>query len=322
MKHTIKSISPQGIYDYISNSVEGQEQAKRAISSAMFLHFTRSMALGITGRQFKKSNALLLGPSGSGKTLIVREAIKAVSELSGYRMAPALEIDCTSLSARGWEGEHIEEMIEAHYKEHWKDEFAFKSSVIFLDEIDKMCMPAVGKGGTDHNRSTQYGLLKIVEGMELLISNGHIKVDTSNIMFVFAGNFPQIRHYRNSLDKPAMGFTDTGVKSVDIDLHKQLEAGGMITQLVGRISHIGELQALDKKQLRAILVKHILPEYIDMFDFLGYELTLSNYYIRKIVDEAADKGTGARGLQSALDRTLESDIFAMDYMCLKPEDLT
>lgn len=311
-------ISPKKINEYIGESVVGQKQARRVISTAMFLHFARCMSLGMGGKQFKKSNSLLMGPSGSGKTLIVREAIKAVGEISKYKMAPLLEIDCTSLSARGWEGDDVQDLLEEHYRANWRDKFALASTVVFLDEVDKMCMPAVGKSGTDHNRKTQYGLLKIVEGMKLPVAKDQ-HLDTSSMMFVFAGNFPQIRHLAAARAKPAMGFSGE-IQPPVVDLHQQLEKGGMITQLVGRISSIGELDRLDRKQLRSILVDHILPEYKEMCDFLGYDMQASNYYIRKMVDEADSKGTGARGLQSAVDKWLEDDIYNMKFECPFPGD--
>lgn len=316
MKHII---SPELIHAVIDQTVIGQDQAKKVISMAMFMHFARTAFLAKSKKPFKKSNPLLLGPSGNGKTLLVRAASKAVRELSGYGIAPILEVDCTGLTSKGWAGDDLSDLLQSHYRKHFKQRAAFDSTVVFLDEIDKLCMPQVGKGGTDHNRATQYGLLKAVEGMKITLE-GDIDIDTGGMMFVFAGNFPQIRHNLAKRDKLSMGFGATDVaKKKKVDVHQQLEEGGMITQLVGRISTVGRLDKLTKKELRQILVGHVIPEYKDLIDFLNHDLTISDYHLRKIVEEAYDKGTGARGLQAAVDAHIQKMMYHVSIECLQED---
>ena len=83
------------------------------------------------------------------------------------------------------------------------------------------------------------------------------------------------------------------------------------------ISALKELNNLTKKELRQIVIEQILPEQIATWDFMGYELKLSEYKISKLVNEAHNKGTGARGLQAALDKSLEKATFNLQKVILK-----
>ena len=143
-------------------------------------------------------------------------------------------------------------------------------------------------------------------------SNG---VNTAPMLFIFAGNFPQIRHERTSRNKPSVGFTDTKDRTNcrQTDLHQQLEDGGMVTQLVGRISRIAELEALSRTALKEILKTQILPDFQSTWKFMGKNLKVSNYMINKIVDNAYEKGIGARGLRAGLDEHLETELFNLKF---------
>lgn len=311
----MKKFSPRDIYDYLNERVEGQDEAKKTVSNALFLHYVRFFQRHELETDVPKSNLLLLGPSGNGKTHLMREACKAIPAITGYDLAPMIEIDCTSLTARGWEGDDLSDLLEQHIKDLGSNQAGIESTVVFLDEIDKLCLPGTGKGGTDHNRNTQYNLLKAVEGMEIQMPRRGKTIDTTNMLFVFAGNFAQIRAIRELEKKPSIGFNDvsqTGKKKA-LDIATELEKGGMATQLVGRISYIAELDKLSKKELMNILKRFILPERKATWDYMGYKLEISNYYLKKIVDQAYDKGTGARGLAAALDAHLEAELFDLTF---------
>ncbi len=305
------SISPKEIYEYVDQYVVGQHEAKVAISNCMFMHYVKCMQSISQKKAIAKTNLLLMGPSGSGKTLLVMQAAEALREITQVELAPFLEIDCTSLAAVGWEGNHIMGLLECHKDDCGLSPFGFETSVIFLDEFDKMCIPAIGSSGTDHNRNTQYNLLKVVEGV--VFARGTKKFDTSKMLFVFAGNFPQIRHRREKDSKPSMGFGGVDTQAAGMDVHTELEKGGVISQLVGRISQVAELHRLGKKELRDILVYQMIPEHAETWWFMGGELKVSDYHIRKIVAAAHKKGTGARGLQAGLDLYLSKELFKASF---------
>jgi len=307
-------LSPDLIYREIEKTVIGQHEAKRTVSIALFIHYVRIFQNLRDNMSINKSNMLIHGPSGNGKTLLIREGCEAVKTLTRYpAILPMLEVDCTTLTSSGWQGNNIDDLIGDHYENYFGDfEPLFpKSSVIFLDEIDKLCMPAVGSGGTDFNKMTQYNLLKAVEGTRFKNSARHV-VDTTEMLFVFAGNFPQIRKARDAAKK-GVGFQYNHATNVSPDQQLALQKAGMTTQLAGRISYVAELERLDRKDLTRVLKELIVPEKIDTWNYLDYDFKLSDYRVKLIVEEALDKKTGARGLLSAIDRHLEDEIFFMEF---------
>jgi len=302
-------ISPKLIYDKISTKVVGQDEAKKIVSTSMFLHWVRFCQSLRQGTKLKKSNILLTGPTGTGKTLIVREAAQAIRDLTGYPICPVLEVDCTELTGRGWEGESLTTLIKDLYKSTGSNDVTFASAVIFLDEFDKLCKSAISSSGTDHNKQTQYNLLKAVEGVKI---PGGTELDTSKMLFIFAGNFSEIREKRAAVNKQ-IGFSRDTLTLSQQDLHSELEAAGVSTQLVGRIAQVGELGELSKKELIEVLDRFLIPEYTNTWDFLGKKLKVKKSYKDEMVDRCFERKTGARGLQADLARHVEGELFNTEF---------
>jgi ATP-dependent Clp protease ATP-binding subunit ClpX len=304
-------ISPKQIYDEVSKTVIGQHEAKTIMANATFLHFTRIIRkmLGKAPPN-NNSNVMIMGPSGNGKTFLAKQCSEALRTITGYdKLCPFIEIDCTELSGRGWVGENITEIL-ANESKKYRDANIFESSIVFLDEFDKLCERATGKDGCDHNRNTQYNLLKTIEGCELTVSTQNFRADinTSGMLFVLAGNFASVRHNRKLKEK-VIGFEREIDKAKLMDKHQELEEAGMITQLVGRTSFVAEIEQLGKKELEVILKEQIYPEYKDMFQFLQKDLVLTDRTMKSIVKKAIKQNTGARSLKSYFLSHVEKELF-------------
>ncbi|XMA10318.1 hypothetical protein WAI453_003109 [Rhynchosporium graminicola] len=162
----------------------------------------------------EKSNLLLLGPSGVGKTYIL-------STLARILEVPFATVDCSSLTQAGYIGTDIESSIERLLLASSHSISKCESGIIFFDEVDKLAKPAVMTHGRDvSGEGVQQGLLKMIEGTTVTVSakgeknaknevaGGRLErgrdavqqqaqmgkteqytIDTTNILFVFAGAF-------------------------------------------------------------------------------------------------------------------------------------
>lgn len=319
MEDRNKKVSPKLIYDEVCKTVVGQDAAKKMIANVAFLHMVRYGQCLKEGKVLRKNNALLMGPTGTGKTFIVRETARALRKLTGLPLCPVLELDCTELSPRGWVGDSISELLNEHYDKNRDNMDAFNTTIVFLDEFDKICKPAISSSGTDHNRNTQYNLLKFIEGADLRGDKAHgpknTVIGTYHMLFVMAGNFSEVRRARATkaeLKDKTLGFGLAPEKDVDaefVDMHTELDKAGMATQLVGRTPFIGELTELQPTELRKILDDHLIPEYATTWKYLGKKLKVEEDAKEKIIQDCFRRKTGARGLQADLAKVLEDDIF-------------
>ena len=306
-------ISPKMIYDEISKDVVGQEEAKRVVSTGIYLHLLRFYLYGMKGILVPKPTMLLHGPSGCGKTFLIRKAIKAVGKfLENPYLMPLCEVDCSGLTPRGYVGENLHQLVydfEAQCSTSPSGLNYWPSAIFYLDEIDKACLRS-GRDG-EWARDIQYSILKLIEGgqMDLSTYNKSTKtVDMNGPLFIFSGNFPGIRHERETQKKPGMGFagpTNADEKTVQEELQK----AGMVTQLVGRIQLYGEVLQLTEKELLDISLNHICKDLNSLLKYAGIKLKNLEELSADAVKEAIKNGTGARGLYSCIMQSISTLLF-------------
>ena len=92
------------------------------------------------------------------------------------------------------------------------------------------------------------------------------------------------------------------------DLHKY----GLIPELVGRLPVIATVEALGEDDLVQILTEPrnaLVKQYTRMFELDGVRLTFQDEALRAMAREAMERGTGARGLRSIMERVLGPAMF-------------
>ena len=99
--------TPRELFEQLSEHVVGQEEAKRALSVAVYNHYKR-VSLGESADsgdvELAKSNIMLLGPTGSGKTLLAQTLARTLK-------VPFAIADATTLTEAGYVGEDVENIL-------------------------------------------------------------------------------------------------------------------------------------------------------------------------------------------------------------------
>ena len=318
--------TPHEIFDFLEQYVIGQENAKRALSVAVYNHYKRVRAMRRnedTGMEMTKSNILLLGPTGTGKTHLARTLARLLK-------VPFCIVDATALTEAGYVGEDVENILLRLIQEADGDIKKAERGIIYIDEIDKISRKGENASITRDvsGEGVQQALLKIIEGTTASVPpqggrkhphQDFIEINTSSILFIAAGAFAGL----DEIVKARLGQRSTGfgsdLKSVkehgDLfakvtpdDLHKF----GLIPEFIGRLPVITNVSALDVDDLARVLTEPknaILKQYQHLFELDGVKLTFTDEAIHAVAELAEKRGTGARSLSTLMERTLARTMF-------------
>ena len=320
--------TPHELYANLSEHVVGQEEAKRALSVAVYNHYKR-ISLGADAEEgdveLAKSNIMLLGPTGSGKTLLAQTLARTLQ-------VPVAIADATTLTEAGYVGEDVENILLKLITAADFDVPRAEIGIIYIDEIDKIARKAENLSITRDvsGEGVQQALLKIVEGCEASVppqgGRKHpqqelIHIDTTNILFILGGAFVGLADIvAQRVGKSGLGFAaelPESKKQAEAELLAQvlpedLNKYGMIPEFVGRIPVVTALSDLSEDDLVRILTEPknaLVKQYTKMFDFEDAQLVFEPEALRAIAHEAVEHGTGARGLRSICERVLQDVMY-------------
>ena len=323
--------TPHEIYDELSQYVMGQENAKRAMSVAVYNHYRRilsgndEVAEGAEQVEIAKSNILLLGPTGTGKTLLAQT-------LARFLEVPFAIADATSLTESGYVGEDVENILLKLITAADGDVARAEMGIVYVDEIDKIACKAENLSITRDvsGEGVQQSLLKILEGTQASVppqgGRKHpqqelIKIDTTNILFICGGAFVGLdKIVADRIGKKGIGFNSEVAHRVDehdVDLVSQvmpqdLHKFGMIPEFVGRLPVITTTKELTEEDLVRILTdpkNALVKQYKRIFELEGVELDFEPEALTEIARQALARKTGARGLRAICESTLQDAMF-------------
>lgn len=324
--------TPRELFEQLSEHVVGQEEAKRALSVAVYNHYKR-VSLGEAADsgdvELAKSNIMLLGPTGSGKTLLAQTLARTLK-------VPFAIADATTLTEAGYVGEDVENILLKLITAADFDIPRAEVGIVYIDEIDKIARKAENLSITRDvsGEGVQQALLKIVEGCEASVppqgGRKHpqqelIHIDTTNILFILGGAFvglPDIIAER--VGKTSIGFGSDmpeSKRAADAELLTQvlpedLHKFGMIPEFVGRIPVVTALKELSEEDLVRVLTEPknaLVKQYTVMFKYEDSDLVFEDDALTAIAERAIEHQTGARGLRSICEKAL------MDVMYELPE---
>jgi ATP-dependent HslUV protease ATP-binding subunit HslU len=160
------------------------------------------------------------------------------------------------------------------------------NGIVFLDEIDKICVRDGRSGGDVSREGVQRDLLPLIEGTTVSTKHGAVKTD--HILFIASGAF--------HIAKPS----------------------DLLPELQGRLPIRVELAALTRDDMRRILTEpeaSLIKQYVALMQTEGVTLDITDSAIDALADVAVAvnstvENIGARRLQTVMERVLDEISFA------------
>lgn len=312
-----KILTPEQIKTYLDEYVVGQDDAKIAISVAVYNHYKRINSKSKT--EIEKSNLLMVGSSGCGKTLTVKTIAKLFD-------LPYVIADATSLTEAGYVGEDAENLVKRLMQNADDDIERAQRGIIFIDEIDKKSRRSESASVSRDvsGEGVQQALLKLIEGTVVRVETmdeDPIDFDTKDVLFICSGAFVGLDEIiRKNRSKSGIGigatlhtkepFAKIAKSATPDDFIKY----GLIPEFVGRCPVTVIFDDLTPEMLLSILKEpknSIVSQFKALFKFEGVNLDFDDKYLLNVAEQCLKQKVGARGLRSIMEKDLQATQFIL-----------
>lgn len=311
--------TPAEMIAHLDRFVRGQARAKQDVAVAVYNHYLSQAYREAEGEDLGRHHVLLIGPTGVGKTHIVKT-------LADFLGVPVGFTSATGLVETGYKGNSVESVVKSLLDRAGGDPRKAEKGIVFIDEIDKIKRGETG-GRDVSGEGVQNALLTLLDGRR---SDGwegrsHSAVDSGRLLFICTGAFvglDKIVERRLGSASRRIGFVprsgeEQATASPSYPVYEKLcqaQTGdlvrfGMIPEFIGRFATVTVLHELGRSDLREIVRTGFERSPLELQQKLAYvhgiELVLADDALDAIADEAAELGTGARGLHRLVGRSVD-----------------
>lgn len=291
--------TPKEICDLVKKTIKGQDEAIKTIVTCLW---TTINGRG-QSRALSKKQMILIGPTGVGKTAIFKK-LQQILDI------PVVIFSVPGLSQAGYVGRSTDEILKQVYFETGQNIDVAEKAIVILDEYDKIAYNGSDKSGDVSTVGVQNELLKMIEGYNRVIeiNDGQdgFEIDTSNMIFIATGAFQELFDQK---EEKTIGF-ETTTKTSNNNKKRNITGNdlvkyGLKKESIGRLPIIVQLNQLTKEIFKEIILESDESELLAHVEFLkslGVEVTNLEEIIDILIDDAINKGIGARGLTATISK--------------------
>ena len=290
------------ILDKIKDSVAplpSQKEYMKNLATILAMHINRNLLIddGYAPDDLPVPSAIIVAPTGQGKTFLLRKMVKTLN-------LNLITVDCSTLVGESYKGVSLSQRL-AGAMEEAKDERAFSRSILFFDEVDKLC-----KTGTT-NSTGMTSILQLFNGGSVAISKDDRTakcIDVSRFTILMGGAFAGLEDIirQRICPRAKIGFGAGGMEEkTDAECmmavtSDDLAAYGLMRELLGRIGTILVIPPLNREDYIQLLnaeAGSIRKKYETYFrELYGVHFEMTEAGTKCLAERSMVSSSGARAV--------------------------